>query len=447
LSRQPARLLLLLAGLGLAPAAFAHDIPNERVDRAIQVELAPGRLRIDYEVSLSELTLAKDLRNLVGPLPDSDRPALFRRYGEATGPLNARGFLVEVGGEPVELACRGFDLAVEEHPRYTFHLDAALPASGRLSVQDTNYVASEGTSRLALRSEPGLAVEGYDGPSNVDAVPLVPVWQLSDEAERATRQVAVSYRPAAAGSTAPARAAVAPSLPASAASPRPPGPASGLTRLLDHPGGASLAGLWLLALGLGAAHAIQPGHGKTLVAAATVGGRGGWGSGVALALITTAAHFAVVLALAAAIALTRSARSAAVHVALARGAGFAIACVGLWRLGRHLGGYPEHDAEPGAPGVGDRGLLTLGIAGGIVPCWDAVVLILLADLAGRLALGIVLLSGFSLGMAVVLVVVGALAGRVRGWLAPDDSDDRWPRRLGLASGLALTGIGLYLFLS
>ena len=35
---------------------------NARVDRSIQATLAPGRLAIDYEVSLSELTLTQDLR-------------------------------------------------------------------------------------------------------------------------------------------------------------------------------------------------------------------------------------------------------------------------------------------------------------------------------------------------------------------------------------------------
>ena len=54
-------------------------------------------------------------------------------------------------------------------------------------------------------------------------------------------------------------------------------------------GAVPLIGLWLVALGLGAGHAIQPGHGKTLVAATVVGERGGWGWGVVLALVTTAA--------------------------------------------------------------------------------------------------------------------------------------------------------------
>src|SRR3954463_5258456 len=84
-------------------ATLAHDIPNARVDRSIQATLLPGRLTIDYEVSLSELTLTQDLRMLIGVLPGADRRDWFVSYGREVGPLNARGFLVNVDREPLEL--------------------------------------------------------------------------------------------------------------------------------------------------------------------------------------------------------------------------------------------------------------------------------------------------------------------------------------------------------
>src|SRR3954468_12537536 len=110
------RRLLPIFFLAFAPAhsTRAHDIPNARVDRSIQANLRPGRLAIDYEVSLSELTLTQDLRNLIGSLPGADRREWFDRYGRETGGLNAKGLLVSVDGEPLTLASRGFDLAVEE---------------------------------------------------------------------------------------------------------------------------------------------------------------------------------------------------------------------------------------------------------------------------------------------------------------------------------------------
>jgi ABC-type nickel/cobalt efflux system permease component RcnA len=201
----------------------------------------------------------------------------------------------------------------------------------------------------------------------------------------------------------------------------------------------------MIALGLGAAHAIQPGHGKALVAAATVGERGGWLKGATLSLILTVAHMGGVLAIAAALWITRSARYAEINRSLAQAAGFVIAAIGLWRLGRHLAGYGEHGDDVGPADLGPRGLIGLGLAGGLVPCWDAVVLIILAEAIGRLGLGLALLSAFSLGMATVLVAVGLLAARLRGFLAAGDVGGDWERRLGILSALALTSIGLFLW--
>src|SRR5262249_12130245 len=53
----------------------------------------------------------------------------------------------------------------------------------------------------------------------------------------------------------------------------------------------------LIAVGLGALHALEPGHGKTIVAAYLVGSRGTPRHAVALGLIVTAAHTAGVYAL------------------------------------------------------------------------------------------------------------------------------------------------------
>src|SRR5262245_34385660 len=99
------RLFRWVAGFCLAilfvSVCRAHDIPNERVDRAIQVTLSAGELAVDYEVSLAELTLAQDLRRLVGRVQGADREQLFHHYGEVAGPLNAKGFLITLDGREV----------------------------------------------------------------------------------------------------------------------------------------------------------------------------------------------------------------------------------------------------------------------------------------------------------------------------------------------------------
>jgi ABC-type nickel/cobalt efflux system permease component RcnA len=433
---------------GLVATARGHDIPNAQVDRSIQATVRPGRLDVDYEVSLAELTLARDLRSLIGALPEGDRRDLFERYGAVTGPLNAKGFLVAVDGHEVTLRCRGFDLVIEGHPRYTFHLVGPLPTRGRLTIRDTNFASSEGTSRLAIRGRGGAVVRGDDLPEDVDDIPTRPVWMLSDEEEARTKTVAVTFKAPTPTATVerPAILPLPQAKPRSKPAPAPArlgAPSARLAALLDRLEGTSWAWLGLLAVGLGAAHAIQPGHGKTLVAAATLAGRGSWARGVALALIVTATHMAGVLLVALGLWATQSRRYAEINATMARAAGFTIAAIGLWRLGRHAAGLGEHDG-PVAVDVGNRDLIGLGVAGGIVPCWDAVLLVVVAEAIGRLPLGVALVGAFSLGMAAVLVAVGLATARLGRALVDRDGGRRWERRLGITGGATLAAIGLYL---
>ncbi len=425
-------LVILAAG-----PSVAHDIPNARVDRSIQATLSTGRLRVDYEVGLADLTVAQDLRQLGEEIPAGDRRGLFEAYGRRVGPLNAKGLVVAVDGAEVDLRQVGFDLREEGHPLFTFHFEAEVRPSGRLTLVDTNYETGEGTSRLAIRAIDGVAARGDSLPTDVSQIPIRPVWQLGDSEERRTRRLAVDYGPTTAPggkSPSPARSSVPDSRPAT----------SGLSRLLDGAGGRAWPALLLASVLLGMGHAIQPGHGKTLVAAAALGPGGGPFRGAALGLVTATAHLASVALIALGVWATRAARLGEVHQALARLAGFAIAAVGAWRLGRHLAGFADHDGPGPGRAASGRGLLALGVAGGIVPCWDAVALLVVAAAIDRLGLGLALLAGFSLGMAAVLVAVGATAGRFRAALAPSEGRDRWERRFGIAGGAILMVIGLAL---
>ena len=431
--------------VGEVGVAAAHDIPNARIDRSIQVEVERGRLRVAYEVSLGELTLFQDLRGLTGERPRGDRAEVFNQYGRETGPLDARGLLVRVDGRELSLACDGFDLVVEEHPRFTFHLSAALPERGRLSIRDTNYASSEGVSRLAIRAAAGVTLSGDDLPSDVNSMEARPDWQLDDAELRRSRGVEVRYSPAggrtsAAGSAmisvegsserpdvGPASAAAGGGSPAKSQSVSRSksdraraATANPLTKLLDRAGAAPTYWLFAIAVVLGAAHSIQPGHGKTLAAASVVAERGRTRQAVTLALVTTVTHMSSTALVAVGLYWSGAVGFGSIHRAVVGVAGFAIAAVGFWRLGRLVGGYAEHEAEAGAlkkPPRRFAGLVALGVAGGALPCWDAIGLVVWADAAGRLALGLTLLAGFSVGMAAVLIAVATAAAQGRRLLA------------------------------
>jgi nickel/cobalt exporter len=88
-------------------------------------------------------------------------------------------------------------------------------------------------------------------------------------------------------------------------------------------------------------------------------------------------------------------------------------------------------------------LVTLSIAGGILPDPAALAILLAALSTGRVVLGLLTVLVFSLGFAATLVVVGVVAAqigrRVLGWL-----DSVWTLRLQLATTLLIVGMGCWL---
>ncbi len=448
--------------VALPRLTWPHDIPNQRVDRSIQATLHPGKLEIDYEISLTDLTLTQDLRALIGSLPGGERTEWLARYGQVTGPLNAKGFLVSCDGQSIALRVRDYNLVVEEHPRYTFHLEAPLPDRGRLTIHDTNFASSEGISRLAMRGRAGVKVEGDDLPEDVEQIPIRPVWQLGDEEERRTRQIEINFRTTGPGPAAAVAPVVSITLPAVAnrkelpetsqqvgpSSPPSQGPTVQLTRLLDVGTRGSWIGLLVMAAGLGAIHSIQPGHGKTLVSAIALQPGARWFQPALLGLVTTLAHTGSVLAIAGLLWCTGASQVATLHRGLMQAAGFAIAANGFWRIGRYIGGWEEHEArgEIAPVAMSTASLMSLGLAGGLVPCWDAVGLVVLAAALGRLAAGVLLVVAFGAGMAAVLVGVGLLAARLKSAMLLSGAR-RWESQLALLSGVILALLGLTFFVA
>ena len=435
-----------LAACLIASAVFpsqtrGHDIPNERVDRAIQLTLEPQRLRVDYEVSLAELTLVQDLKRLVGHIDETDRTRLCQHYCDVVGPLNAKGFLASLDGTALELAYTSATIGFDQHPKLLFHFQAALPSRGRLHITDTNYISSEGTSRLACRAAHPVRLDGFDGHADVESIEPRPVWMLSDSEEAATKELTVEFL-SDAPALEPPRESTAPPHSSQPAEPRP----HRLADLLTRGGPASLALMWLAALGLGAAHALQPGHGKTLVAAASLGPNFNWRSATVLALATTLAHFSSVALIAAGLWFVPQTRYAAIQQGTLLAAGFLLGILGFWRIGRSLS--PTNPTSPNLPTPAQnpptrlRELFALGASGGIVPCWDAVLLLVVAALAGQLLAGVFLLTGFSLGMALVLLVVGIGAGRARAILSSRTRAPRLERTLEFLSGLILAACAI-----
>lgn len=183
---------------------------------------------------------------------------------------------------------------------------------------------------------------------------------------------------------------------------------STLSELLLAPGVFSLGS----AAVLGAAHALTPGHGKTVVTAYLAGSRGNALDALRLGAIVTFTHTASVFFLGLlAFYLSETVDLQAWYPWLNRFSAFLIAAIGVWLLYQRL--RPQAPLPPSLVAFGDHphgpSLKALGVSGGIVPCPEALSLLLLSLSRGQSLYGLVLLGSFSLGLAAVLVGLGLAA--------------------------------------
>jgi ABC-type nickel/cobalt efflux system permease component RcnA len=197
----------------------------------------------------------------------------------------------------------------------------------------------------------------------------------------------------------------------------------------------------LLAVALGAMHAVAPGHGKTVMAAYLVGLRGTLRQAATIGATVTLTHTAGVLVLGLVLSTSRAVASERVYPWLGLGSGLLLAAVGLGLLVRARGGHHHHDYphphdhhEHGPAGrpLGRRGLVALGLAGGLVPSPSAVVVLLGGIALGRAWFGVALVLAYGLGMAATLTGVGLLLAHLR---------TRMDRRLHLPAGSLLARLG------
>ena len=208
----------------------------------------------------------------------------------------------------------------------------------------------------------------------------------------------------------------------------------------------------LLAVGLGAAHALAPGHGKTVMAAYLVGLRGTLRQAATIGATVTLTHTAGVLLLGLVLTTSRAVASERVYPWLGLGSGLLLAGVGIGLLVRARPGHGhphphehpdpdhphphDHDHAGVVPGAGRplgwRGLVALGLAGGLVPSPSAVVVLLGGIALGQAWFGVALVLAYGLGMAATLTGVGLLLAHLR---------TRMDRRLRVPAGSVLGRIG------
>jgi ABC-type nickel/cobalt efflux system permease component RcnA len=455
--------------------ASAHPLGNFSINRLSLIDIAgDGTVALTYVVDMAEIP-AFQARTVLDPNEDGlVDPAEEQAYLAAETPRLLGNLTFEVAGSRVELQATGG--SVELLPgqgglntaRIVIEARAVLPDGWQDAATavyaDANFAGTNGWRDVVVRPGGGIDVFETTAPA-VDITqglttypedllkspPSTTSARFALRAGESTLPPAVNTTPAG-GTLARDEAG------------RTLGRFASLVTAEDLTP-AVIAVALVLAAGWGAMHALGPGHGKTVVAAYLVGERGTARHALYLGLIVTATHTISVFALGAVAVLATDVVDADdIYFWLSLGSGLLVALLGgtllfgrVRRLLAAIGlpgaqlpaGHPHHQHPvlghghshdhshhghshdhdhtrshhhddhghshvPAQPGW--RGIVALGVAGGIVPCPTALVVMLGAIALDRAVLGLVLVTAFSLGLAAVLTGVGLLVVYGKRWL-------------------------------
>ena len=416
-------LVLLAAAALAAPAvAAAHPLGNFTVNRFSRIEVGAGHVYVRYVVDLAEIPTLQAGR--------IDRRAYARRI--------AAGLKLRLGGRPavlVPVASRLVQPPGQGGLRTT-RLEVvlrgpALSAATRLDYRDTNFRDRIGWKEIVVGDAPSRSRELRSYPGDLLESPL-DVTSIT-----ATLMPGDGDAPGLDRAAAPERAA---------------GGFEGLIRHDLSPGFVLLS--VALALFWGAAHALGPGHGKAIVAGYLVGTRGTPRQAVLLGLVVTVTHTIGVFALGL-VTLALSAfllpedvypwlELATALLVVLVGAGVLRARAGDWLHTRaHARGHRHihHDHHHLEPGGGLRGLVGVGISGGLLPCPTALVVLLAAISLHRVGYGLVLIVAFSLGLAATVTAIGLVAVMAKRLFARTSLDGRVVRVLPAVSAAVVLVLG------
>ncbi len=225
-----------------------------------------------------------------------------------------------------------------------------------------------------------------------------------------------------------------------------------------------------LAILLGALHALEPGHSKSIMVAFIVAIRGTVAQAVLLGVSAAIGHTIIVWGLALLGLYLGDAlivEKAEPWLVLISGLLIvALAIRLLWAISRkndhhHHHDHDDHDhhhddnhghhhmsedeiaAKYGKGNASTFDIIWFGFTGGLIPCPAAIAVLLICLQLKKLTLGMAMVAAFSLGLAFTLVMVGIIAAwGVKKASASWSGFGVWAERLPYASALIVLGVGI-----
>jgi ABC-type nickel/cobalt efflux system permease component RcnA len=440
--------------LGIAQPASAHPLGNFTVNRAIAIEIGAS-VTVRAVLDLAEIPAYEAIREIDTDGDDAVSDAEGSPYADATCAAWGSAIEVSIDRGPVALTRAAppsltFPDGAGGLPTLRLECRFELPVPGdmnrhSLELRDTTLDERIGWREVSAAAAPGAVIEGSSVPaeSETDLLTTYPEASLASPPDVRSASLTFSLgRGAGSADT-------------------PPGGAVGARDTADDPLAGLIGGQLspplvvlaiLMSIGLGAVHALSPGHGKTLVAAYVVGAGGSARSAVQIGLWVAISHTAGVFVLGlVTLVASRYLLPERLIAWLSLGSGVVVTGLGIFllvgvmrrirRAGAASAGHrhphdhdhdhdndhthPHTHPDPAGGRLSWRAAIALGFAGGAVPSASALIVFLVALATDRLALGMLLIVCFGLGMAGVLGGLAFAVARLRA-IASDPS--RWPMR-------------------
>jgi ABC-type nickel/cobalt efflux system permease component RcnA len=469
---------LVVVGLLVAPhLCWAHPLGNFSISHYTALRLEPDALVLRYIIDMAEIPTFQEMQD-TKIVPQEGHPSLPGYLTQRVGALRA-GLSLELNGQRLSLSSEASELifppgagglpTLKLGMLLRASLDGASAAAvHELRYRDTNFPGRAGWKEIIATGGQEITLLSSTVPEQDRSRELAdyPTDLLNSPPQDVeARVIFVRQGQRGGGNLAsgemrtriePVRLAVNRQLT----------PRSSFTDLvaMQQLGFGIVLVAMAVAVGLGALHALEPGHGKTMVAAYLVVSRGTAWHAIMLGLIVTATHTAGVYILGAVtLFASRYVVPERLYPWLGVISGLSIAGLGFSLFLRRYAGLGHthgHEEESGhahshhihqhhphphhVPStVSLRALLALGVTGGIVPCPAALVVLLSALSLHRVGFGLLLIVAFSFGLAAVLIAIGLLMVYAHHLMARFQGDGmlitRW---LPLTSAAVMTVCGM-----
>jgi nickel/cobalt transporter (NicO) family protein len=437
--RRVALVLAVVACAVFASAASAHPLGNFSINHLDQVKVSSGRVDVTYILDQAEIPTFQE-RGLAPSVVLARKKAEVERRLALT--VNGRRVPLSFGG-PGQISFPpgqgGLKLtrvllplfATVSHPRSVQLHDGTFP--GRIGWK-------------AIVAQPG---SGTDVRSSVpsgdptDGLRTYPQDMLKSPLDQ--RDAALSVKQGDGSLTAPKAVGS--------------GEATTHNRsgdgfagvFADAAAGRGVLVFFLLAaFAWGAMHALSPGHGKTMVAAYLVGTRGTPRHAVALGATVTITHTIGVFALGVVtLLLSQFILPEQLYPWLNLVSGLMVVGIGAAVLRKrahsarrtaHSDDHHHHHEHD----ITTKGIVAMGASAGLIPCPSALVVLLGAISQHQVALGLLLITMFSLGLAGTLTGLGLAVVSARRLTSRLNVSGRLVAVLPALSALVIVGAGCLL---